>query len=200
MIGKNPPIGSKGIFELKAPFKADPKVTYTLQATRSFAELISAKIDPFVLVYEPRGLDESKYQEDREAGALIHTLLSVGNAPIHVPSSYIIGYPNMNVVPHSWINLLVDCGLLPDSYDMTRLIQTIKSACSQYVGVETNVTVGRIDTVDAITYDEAEANRLARETAIKNHSTDNLDNERLRTMIKERDDTIAELLDIIENK
>ena len=59
MIGKNPPIGSKGIFELKDPFKADPKVTYTLQATRSFAELISAKIDPFVLVYETRGLDAS---------------------------------------------------------------------------------------------------------------------------------------------
>jgi len=167
-----PPIGSKGLFLLRIPFVANPSIIYHVGAIRSFEELISRGIDPVKLVYTPAGLTDASYAEDAAAGALILTLLSDTLKPLYVPTTYVDSYPNMGVVPHSWLVATVDCGILPDTYDTTRLTQAIQRAVSEDIGVGSTVFIARAPTTDAITQDQYVQNLAARNAAIKNRTTD----------------------------
>lgn len=198
MSSITPPIGTKGIFRLKSPFFADASVIYSCAALRSFPEMISQGDDPYKIAYEPVGLPEAAYLDDSAAGALMITLLSEGRRPLYVPNTYIEIYPDMGSIPHHWIVASVSCGMLPETYDVTRIQQAIATAVSDYTGIEPTVHIAVAPTTDAITEAQYAQNLAAREAAIKYRSTDYADKLSLEAQLAEAMDQNARLIEMIE--
>lgn len=166
-----PPMNAKGLFSLRLPFAASPTTVYRVSAIRNFEQMVSEGDDPVSLIYTPVGLDNAAYQADLAAGASVIVLMSDTLKPIYVPDTYIDSYPNMGVVPHSWVVASISLGILPDTYDLTRLMQAIKTAVSDDIGVEPTVNIAVAPTTDAITQEQYVQNLNARNAAIKNRST-----------------------------
>lgn len=175
-----PPIGATGLFQLALPWTADASKAYTVGALRSFAELIKNDIDPVELVYTPAGLSRSVYEEDAALGAVIVTLLNGSSDPIHVPDTYILSYPNMAVVPYSWLVVSASLGDLPDTEDFSLLQQAVATAVSDYIGVEPAVTIHRAQTQSSVTQEQHVQKTAARNAAIKNRVTVYQENRTLR--------------------
>lgn len=193
-----PPLSSKGLFVLRAPFVAKATVVYRVAAERTFEELISDKLDPMTVVYAPVGLVAADYAVDVAAGAAIIVLMSDTELPIYVPDTYIDSYPNMGIVPHSWMVATIDLGVLPDSYDTTRIQQAIKQAVSDYTGVESIVNVANIPTTDAVTQEQAVAAAAARTAAITVRTTPYAANLVLQSQISAFQTSQATLITTIE--
>lgn len=175
-----PPIGATGLFQLAQPWTADASKSYTVGALRSFAELIKNDIDPVELVYTPIGLSRSTYEEDLALGAVIVTLLNASSDPIHVPDTYILSYPNMAVVPYSWLVVSASLGDLPDTEDFTLLQQAVASSISDYIGVEPVVNIHRAQTQSSVTQEQHVQKTAARNAAVKNRVTVYQENRTLR--------------------
>jgi hypothetical protein len=193
-----PPLGARGLFVLRAPFNAKATVVYRVTGERSFEDLINRGVDPMKLVYDPVSLVEADYQADVAAGAAIITLMSDSEKAIYVPDTYIDSYPNMGVVPHSWMVATVDLGILPDSYDLTRLTQSVKQAVSDYIGVESTVSVATIPTTDAVTQEQAVADAAARSAAIAIRTTPYAENLVLMAQIEAYKTAQATMIATIE--
>lgn len=171
MAAVTPPIGSQGLFILREPFVTNSKLTYRVAAIRSFEELVSRGIDPVELVYTPVGLSSVEYRNDAQNKALIITLMSDTEKPIYVPNTYIDAYPDMAVVPHSHMVLTCSLGVLPDTYDTTRIQQAVKQAVSDDTGVEPTVFIAVAPLTEAITQTQYIQNLNVRQAAIKNRQT-----------------------------
>jgi len=193
-----PPVGVTGLFILRAPFVAVATVAYHTGADRTFEEMISRGLDPVKMVYEPVGLTDTEYQADVAAGAHVITLLSETQKPLYVPDTYIESYPNMGVVPHSWVVLTVSMGMLPDSYDLTRAVNAVKRAVSDDTGVESDVTIATAPVTQAITQEQYVENTAARNAAIVNRSTDYTDKLALQAQVDQLKQQNQELIAMIE--
>jgi hypothetical protein len=173
---------------------------YWVGAVRTYEELIAAKIDPLAQVYVPVGLGQQDYNSDIVEGAQVITLLSYIRPPLHIPDTYILEYPNMSIVPHSWIVCTVSCGILPDTYDLTRMQQTVAAAVSEYTGVQSVVTITTAPTTDSVTeaaYLEAKA---VRDAALVNKSTDFVEKLALQEQLDKANSYITDLTGIIDQQ
>lgn len=195
-----PPIGAKGLFKVRSPYVVSAAAVYWVGAVRTFEELIAAKIDPLAQVYAPVGMGQQDYNADIIEGAQVITLLSFVRPPLHIPDTYILEYPNMSIVPHSWIVCTVSCGILPDTYDLTRMQQTVAVAVAEYTGVQATVTITTAPTTDSVTeaaYLEAKA---VRDAALLNKSTDFADKVKLQEQLDQTNSYIADLTSIIDQQ
>lgn len=180
MARLTPPVGVTGLFILRGPFVAVPTVAYHTGADRTFEEMISRGLDPVKMVYEPVGLGETEYKADLAEGAHVITLLSESQKPLYVPDTYIDSYPNMGVVPHSWVVMTISMGMLPDNYNLTRAIQAVQNAVAADTGVMAEVKVATAPTTDAVTQEQYVQLTQARNAAITNTDTDYTEKLRLQ--------------------
>lgn len=195
-----PPIGAKGLFKVRSPYVVSAAAVYWVGAVRTYEELIAAKIDPLTQVYTPVGMGQTDYSSDIIEGAQVITLLSFVRPPLHIPDTYILEYPNMSIVPHSWIICTVSCGILPDTYDLTRMQQTVAVAVSEYTGVQATVTISTAPTTDSVTeaaYLEAKA---VRDAALLNKSTDFADKLVLQEQLDKANAYIGDLTSIVDQQ
>jgi hypothetical protein len=200
MARVTPPIGAKGLFKVRSPYVVSAAAIYWVGAVRTYEELIAAKIDPLTQVYTPVGMGQADYNQDIIEGAQVITLLSHVRPPLHIPDTYILEYPNMSLVPHSWIVCTVSCGILPDTYDLTRMQQTVAIAVAEYTGVQAQVTISTAPTTDSVTeaaYLEAKA---VRDAALLNKSTDFVDKLALQEQLDKANSYIADLTTIIDEQ
>lgn len=198
MARVTPPLSTYGIFTLRAPFVADGTIAYRVGAIRTFDSIVSQGIDPVKLVYTPAGLGSVEYQEDKLAGAAIVTLLSATQDPLHVPDTYIVQFPNVAISPHSWMVASISLGMLPDTYDLTRVKAAIAAAVVADVGVEAEVRVSSVPVTQAITYDQYQQNLAARQAAITNTSTDFADKQALMAELSKLRLLNAQYIEMIE--
>jgi hypothetical protein len=195
-----PPIGAKGLFKVRSPYVVSAAAVYWVGAVRTYEELIAAKIDPLTQVYVPVGMGQADYNQDMIEGAQVITLLSSVRPPLHIPDTYILEYPNMSIVPHSWIVCTVSCGILPDTYDLTRMQQTVAAAVSEYTGVQSTVTISTAPTTDSVTeaaYLEAKA---VRDAALVNKSTDFVEKLALQEQLDKANGYIDDLTKLIDQQ
>lgn len=195
-----PPIGAKGLFKVRSPYVVSAAAVYWVGAVRTYEELIAAKIDPLTQVYVPVGMGQSDYNQDIIEGAQVITLLSSVRPPLHIPDTYILEYPNMSLVPHSWIVCTVSCGILPDTYDLTRMQQTVAAAVSEYTGVQSTVTISTAPTTDSVTeaaYLEAKA---VRDAALVNKSTDFVEKLALQEQLDKVNAYVDDLTKLIDQQ
>lgn len=198
MAKVTPPMEAKGLFILRLPFKATPTVAYWVGAHRSFDDLIAQGEDPMELVYTPVGLDAAAYAADKAAGAYILTLFSATEKPIHVPDTYVESYPDMGVIPHSWMVVSASCGMLPDTYDTAALTQAVSDAITEHCGIPAQVFVARAPVTSAITQAQYVQNLNARQAAITNRDSVYATNLALTTALANERANSATLIELIE--
>ena len=171
MIGLLPPIGAKGVFQLKLPFTLNTDHIYICSAHRTLNQMIVNGDDPLNTVYLAAGLTEGDYQTALRTDVVIVTLLSGKLKPVVVPTTHIKNYTNGGFVDHQHVIVTASCGILPVSFDNTRIREAVNTALQEFVGIEPTVYVVMKDTTTKVTEEQALANEQARAAAIEFHST-----------------------------
>jgi len=140
---KSPQINATGSYELRTPWVIDSNVDYRCEALRGFEELELDNIDVYDRFYNPKGVSEQRFGEDRVNGINIVTLMSTDGPTIHVPSSYILKFPNNLNVPHSRLIMAIDLGLIPDHLDFYQLQQDILALVTNTIGQQASMSIHR---------------------------------------------------------
>lgn len=160
---RTPRINATGAYELRSPFTIDSGIEYRCEAIEGFEKLEEQGINPFSEYYQPNGLLMSDYQDDKNNGINIITLMSENGATIHVPSSYIISYPTDTSVPYSNIVLSVDLGSLPEQRDLLDLQMLVKQAAEQVTGNTVTVNIHKRPIRGFVSYTESQQLEASRE-------------------------------------
>lgn len=169
-----PSVGTRGRFVVKEPFAAamTPNTLYTLTATRRFDEIEALGQNIYELFYRPFNLTEQDLQTDRTAGAVMITLMTTNSAPLYIPTTYVVSFPDLNYKPYNQYVMVLSVGPLPDDTLFDPTIAAIKNATSDFLGVEPEVHVAFMPLSDVITPEENENREAVRQAAISNRETD----------------------------
>jgi hypothetical protein len=150
MAGFIPPVGTKGLWTLLAPFNASllPNVSYTCIAIRNISDVIAAGGDPQALFYTPAGLSADVYEADLASDVSILTLQNPSGLVVYVPTTYLTSYPDAGGVPYKTIILAVNLGPVPESLNLSYLQSKIADSVQEIIGVKPAITpVGASATV-----------------------------------------------------
>lgn len=168
-----PPLNTKGFFQLKAPWAMPANTVYECIALREFQDFINIGEDVYSLVYQPRGLTRTDYENDRQAGAKIITLSAASHAKIFVPNTYLLGYPTMDNVAYSHVVLSISLGPVADAVDLTFLQDQLQGVVSTVIGVTTStVKINAAPSDNYVTAVQHAQIEAARQNAIANRTTD----------------------------
>lgn len=169
-----PAVGTRGRYVLKAPFDAamQPNTLYTLSAVRKFDEIDTFGQNIYEQFYQPYGLTEADVAADRNAGALIITLMTTNSQPMYVPSSYVQSYPDLSYKPYNQYIMVLSVGALASDTLFEPTIQGLKNTVSDFLGVEPTVNVASMPLSDVVTPEQHENQEAARQAAIANRTTD----------------------------
>jgi hypothetical protein len=184
-----PPIGTKGIYTLKAPFTTQPNELYRCGAIRSFKDIENFGQNVFKLYYEPFGISQSVYNTDLQNGEVIVALLSDKYPPIYVPSSHITSFPNLGSKTYHHVVLAASLGPIYEAVDLTYLKQQVAAVISDTIGLVPKVELAIAPMTGVVTPEEHEATEVARQAAITNRVTDRarlIQSERQKTALEQR--------------
>lgn len=167
-----PAIGTKGIYELKAPYMTQPNELYKCVAVRSFIDIENFGVDVFDQYYSPFGIDRSVYTTDRSNGVAIVALQSEKYPPVYVPSSFILSFPDLSSKPYHHVVVSASLGALPDTLDLTFLTQQVAKVISDVIGVEPSINLGLAPMTGVVSAEQHEILTAARQAKIANRTTD----------------------------
>lgn len=167
-----PPINARGLYELQSPWTLVPNQIYTCSAIRKFIDIQNLGFDVFKTYYEPYGLTQTEYNEDIAAGAVIVTLTSETEAPVYVPSTYILKYPNESYHNYQHVVVSASLGPLPDYLDYTHVIQQVGALLSDTIGVVPTVNIHVAASEGSISPEDHDVAEAARQAAVANRVTD----------------------------
>lgn len=189
-----PPIGTRGVYSLKAPWTTQPTVLYSCAAIREFVDLENLGTNVYETYYLPYSVERNTYERDRRNNEVIITLVSDTESPIYVPSSFIAAFPDLSYRNYQHIVLSASVGPLPDYIDLTFAKAQMASALSDVIGVEPAVHVSVAAMSGVVSPDEHEALEAARQAAIANRTTD-----RARVLeLQQQNASLAQRLAILE--
>lgn len=173
-----PPIGTRGLYSLNAPWATEPSTLYTCVAIRRFVDLENLGVDVFQTYYLPmvndtitEGQLKASYENDRRNDVPIVSLQSETTAPIYVPNSYIAAFPSLAYRNYHHVVMSASMGPLPDYIDLTFAKTQMANVLSDVIGVEVEVFVNVAAATGVITPDQHEALEVARQAAIDNRTT-----------------------------
>lgn len=173
MASRTPPIFATGRWTLRQPFNAKVNVIYTCRAIRSFDDLEARGVDVYDAFYLPVGLGQDEYKQDRTNVANIVTLMSDTHPTIYVPDTYIKSYPDATTMPYQHVVLSMSLGAVPDTLMLDDFKDKVQQYATATLGIDSIIKEHRAgalaDSVDQITHQAAENNRLAR---IANNQTE----------------------------
>ena len=91
----NPTVGSKGLWELKAPFNSLLPVNTALECTAisNYGQLIAIGIDPYETYYKKHEIPEATYREHMETEGRIVFLRTDSGQRYSFPLHYLVSYP-----------------------------------------------------------------------------------------------------------
>lgn len=169
-----PPIGTAGIYDLKAPFgaKLQPRVSYKCEAVRKISDFVEAGIDPYEEFYLPIGLSEASYQSDLLNNACIVSLQSSSGHWVRVPTTYINSYPNVNGVPYRGMVLGVELGPIPEYMDLTAVKAAIAGVVRDVLGVRPSVKEVTITSTQNFSQQDHDTLEATRAALVVNSDTD----------------------------
>lgn len=195
-----PPLGTRGLYSLKAPWSTEPNVLYSCAAIRSFVDLDNLGTDIFETYYAPMGLGQDVYNRDRRNDEAIITLVSETTAPIYVPSSYIASYPDLTHRNYHHVVVSASLGMIPDYIDLTFLKDQIQAVISDVVGVASTVHVGVAPVTGVISPEQHEILEAARQAAITNRTTDYARNLLLQQKNQQLEQRLAVMEEILKSR
>lgn len=166
-----PPLNTRGIYTLRAPWVSDFDHVYQCIGIQRFAALGAKNIDVYSTYYQPLGIERSVYEADLAAGAALITLTTDYAAPIYVPSTYITSYPNMGNVVYSHVVLSVSLGSLPDGIALDGVQEQIRNSVAAVIGVDPTVLVNTAPIKGVVSSAQHQDLEATRNAAITNRST-----------------------------
>ena len=195
-----PPIGTRGLYSLKAPFSTLPNELYECGAIRFFKDVENQGLNVFKRYYEAYGLTQTDYQRDQTANAVIVTLISDTKAPIYLPSSYILAFPGLTSVQYQHVVLSASLGPLPTTLDLTFVKDQVAAAIAATTGVTPEVFENVAESTGAVTPEQHDALEAARQAAITISTTDRAQylEERAKRIVLQEKLTALEQLVIAE--
>lgn len=169
-----PPVGTEGIYKLKAPFAAKlrPNTSYRCDATRRFSDLFEQGIDPYEQYYEPNGISRARYEEDVSLGASIISLVTASGLWLYVPSTYIEAYPNQGGIPYRGLVIGIPLGPVPTSMDTSAVRAAIQNVVRDMMGIDAQAQVVAVTEQQNLSLSDHNALQLAREHNKANSPTD----------------------------
>lgn len=168
---RTPPYKVTGLWKLQKPWSCNPVHVYTCIAIRKFDEIILDQGDVFRDFYYPVGLSYTTFENDRDAGASIVTILSEHGEEIHVPDTFIISYPEVNLADYHHIVLSASLGPLPSKADLTNVKTKVATLLESVVGKKPEIKVHSAPLTNAITVKQAKQAEEVRQAAITDRST-----------------------------
>mgnify|MGYP003612482664 CR=1 FL=1 len=129
-----PDPGTKGFFELAAPFSSAPGEQLTCKAVRKISELFASGEDVFTTYYKDK-VSEIVFQEDVEADSEIVFLMGDSGEFINVPSRFILKYPDMNGEPYRGMGLAIQLPAFPVKQDLSFLLPQLEALVTNALGV-----------------------------------------------------------------
>ena len=166
-----PPVGTRGIYTLASPWSTPPATLFTCVAIRRFVDIENLGTSVYDTYYRPFELSEATYRTDRSNDEAIVTLTSATTAPIYVPSSYIVSFPDQTFRNYQHVVLSCSLGPLPDYIDLTFAKQELARVVSDVVGIEPEVNVGVAPLEGPVTPEEHDVLEVARQSRINNRTT-----------------------------
>ncbi|MNE31197.1 hypothetical protein D3C80_1247490 [compost metagenome] len=106
------------------------------------------------------------------ANVAIVSLTSATQAPIYVPSSYILSFPGLTSFNYQNVVLSLSLGPLPDTLDLTFLKTQISTTVAAVIGVPPTVFENVAATTGVVTPEQHDALEAARQAAVTNQTTD----------------------------
>lgn len=167
-----PPLHTKGVYTLRAPFTAPSDVIYECIAIRRLEDFTDKGENPLKLVYEPFGLTQAHLDADKAQNASIVTLRSDRRPSIHVPDSFILNYPNVGSVEYQQVVLSLTLGAVPAFLDLEFVKDQIAAITSDTIGVTPTVTAHVAPSSGAVSQAQHDATEIVRNAAIANRTTD----------------------------
>ncbi len=198
MLGLLPPLGTRGSFTVGSPFTLNDDYVYTCSAHRSLNQMVRNGDDPLQTIYLDNGLTEADFNLALQTDVFIVTLITEMLAPINIPSSHITSYDNGSYVDHQFVVVTAACGLLPTTFDKTRIKESVQSALFEYTGIAGEVYVVVKDTDKRVSEAEAEAAANARQAAIEYNSNNFKDKLTLAAENQRLRDENQRLIEVIE--
>lgn len=191
-----PTPGIKGRWTVKDPFSVKIGTLYTLGAVRSFTDIENNGTNVYETYYATTTpqLSLADYKKDRKDGAWLLTLMSDTDAPIYIPSTYILTYPNLDSIPYHHVVISGSVGAIPVNLDLDHLITQLAAVFSDTIGIVPELHIGVVPLTSVVTPEQHATNEAKREAAISNRTTDYarlVEEQRKNTLIQQRL-TIAE--------
>lgn len=197
-----PPIGTSGIYKLKAPFdtQLQPNTSYRADSLRRISDYLELGVDPFEEFYDKNGLPKEIYDQDVQNQVVIAGLVSAAGHWVYVPSTYIISFPDLNGVPYTVMVLGLELGAIPQYMDLTGLKNTLANLCQDTIGVMPTVKEVAISAVSKLSQADHDALEAGRQAKITNTTTDRAKAIALQAQVTALQQQISALQDYIKTK
>lgn len=169
-----PPVGTSGIYKLAPPFstKLQPNTSYRCDAVRRPSDFLEEGTDPYEEFYKPNDIAKEVYDQDLMNQVAIISLVSSAGHWVHVPSTYVLAYPDLNGVPYAVMVLGLELGAIPNYKDLSGLKQALANLTRDTIGVLPVVKEVAISAVSRLSQADHDALEAARALLINNSQTD----------------------------
>jgi len=136
-----PSIGAKGAWNLKAPYNSllIADLEYECKAIRKLSELLTTGVDVFTLYYDNVGVNKTVFDDHVKNDYSIISMVSTSGKWLFIPSPFINGWPDSNVVPYVVMGLLANLGPIPNTLNPTFLIDKVKNVIQANIGLTPTV-------------------------------------------------------------
>lgn len=168
-----PPIGASGIYKLASPFsvKLQSGMSYRCEAVRRVIDFQELGVDVYEEFYLPENLSREQYEQDVSNQVAIVSLVASSGHFVHVPSTYILAYPDISGVPYTVMVLGLELGAIPNYMDLTGLKVAITELVRDTIGVTSQCREVVISAVQKLSQSDHDALENARRSAITNSQT-----------------------------
>ncbi|ENJ7998999.1 hypothetical protein AB2K85_000734 [Escherichia coli] len=158
------PVNTTGLFRVKTPFTLAETVIYTVEASRTFPDLVRQNIDVYNSYYQPVGLGREEYLADANVSASILTFKSRDGQVVYIPDTYLESYPGLSGITYQRNVLVVDLALVPDYVKVSSITKDVSDILTHTLGIEPKVEVTTLEYEGKVT----EEQHLQMEAARKN--------------------------------
>lgn len=189
----SPAIGTKGSYELIAPFKSTPGELLECIAVRSLDSFIANNEDPLNDIYLAAGLTEQDYERDLVEKVEITTLRNDGGFTFDVPSSHIHSYPTQDGVWYRSLALNVFLPAIPMDQSLDNVTTNIQDVVRGLLGVQSQVVVVETSRPQQIDLETDTAERTRRALDINEGGSLLVQREKLIKRINDLNSQIAAL-------
>lgn len=147
-------------------------MSYRCDAVRRISDFMIEGVNVYDEIYQPEGISQAKYDQDLLNQVCIVSLVSGADHWVHVPSTYIIAYPDLNGIAYNVLVLGLEIGAVPNYRDLTGLKAALSDLTRDTLGMVPTVREVVISAEQKLSQADHDALENARNVMITNSQTD----------------------------